>query len=161
MFNDGHAPLVGQGDLPACTVADQVARGQLPRLAPGLYISELTTGREQVVREHLFAIAARLPPNAVITDRSILSGGPVNGVLYLARPGRPRTVELPGCSRRVQQLRQQALDLLPMLGMSAAQADNVFGDPDSQHRLHLPGRSGRIARGELWSAVRVISARRA
>lgn len=35
-------------------------------------------------------------PGAVITDRSAVTGGPVDGVLYLARDGRARDVELPG-----------------------------------------------------------------
>jgi len=35
-------------------------------------------------------------PGAVITDRSAVTGGPADGVLYLARDGRAREVELPG-----------------------------------------------------------------
>lgn len=41
-------------------------------------------------------IAGRMFPGAVITDRSALTGGPVGGVLYLARDGRARSVDLPG-----------------------------------------------------------------
>ncbi len=102
MFNDKELPLLGRADLPASTLADRVARGQLRRLAPGLYTSDLTSDLEQIVRQHLFAIAGALLPGAVITDRSARSGGPVSSVLYLARSGRPRTVELPGCTLRVR-----------------------------------------------------------
>jgi hypothetical protein len=44
----------------------------------------------------VFAIAGRMFPRAVITDRSAITGGPAEGVLYLAHDGRGREAELPG-----------------------------------------------------------------
>jgi hypothetical protein len=49
-----------------------------------------------VVRREWHAIVDRLYAGAVIADRSGVTGGPVDGYLYLAHPARLRETELPG-----------------------------------------------------------------
>jgi hypothetical protein len=88
--------IVFAADVPAATISDRLRRGELVRLATGLYTSEVTSSPAAVVAREWYTIAGRTFPGAVITDRSALTGGPVNGVLYLAHDGRAREVELPG-----------------------------------------------------------------
>lgn len=94
--------LIFSGDLPPATIADRVRRGVLVRLASGVYTTDVDREPAQVVRNNLFDIVGRLVLNAVITDRSARTGAPVDGVLYLARPGRPREIRLPGLVVRVR-----------------------------------------------------------
>lgn len=83
-------------DLPASTISSRVRRGELVRLATGVYTSDVASEPADVVRREWHTIAGRLLPGAVITDRSAPVGGPVDGFLYLARDGRDREVALPG-----------------------------------------------------------------
>jgi hypothetical protein len=73
-----------------------VRRAELARLATGIYTSDVTSDPAAVVAREWHTIAGGIFPNAVITDRSAATGGPVDGVLYLAREGRAREVQLPG-----------------------------------------------------------------
>lgn len=88
--------IVFAADAPAATISDRVRRGELVRLATGVYTSEVTSSPATIVAREWVTIAGRRFPRAVITDRSALTGGPVNGVLYLAHDGRAREVEMPG-----------------------------------------------------------------
>jgi hypothetical protein len=88
--------LVFAADVPSATISDRLRRGQLARLAPGVYTSDVTSDPATVVAREWNAIVGRMFPQSVITDRSALTGGPAAGVLYLAHSGRSRTVELPG-----------------------------------------------------------------
>ena len=88
--------VVFAADLPAATISDRVRRGQLARLGTGVYTSDVTSDPAAVVGREWHAIFGRLFPRAVITDRSAITGGPVEGVLYLAYDGRGRETELPG-----------------------------------------------------------------
>ncbi len=88
--------VVFAGDLPAATLSDRLRRGQLVRLGVGVYTSDVTSGPAAVVTREWHTIFGRMFPSAVITDRSALTGGPVEGVLYLAHDGRGRAVHLPG-----------------------------------------------------------------
>jgi hypothetical protein len=88
--------VVFAGDLPAATISDRVRRGQLVRLGIGVYTSDVTSGPAAVVDQEWHTIFGRIFPSAVITDRSALTGGPVEGVLYLAHEGRGREAPLPG-----------------------------------------------------------------
>jgi hypothetical protein len=90
--------IVFAADVPAATISDRVRRGELVRLATGVYTSDVTSGPVEVVAREWHTIAGGLLPGAVITDRSAVTGGPADGVLYLAREGRAREVELPGLS---------------------------------------------------------------
>jgi len=87
---------VFSGDLPQSTLSNRVARGELVRLAHGVYTTEVHADPKDVVSAQWPEIVGRLLPGAVITDRSARPGAPVDGVLYLARPGRKRDVPLPG-----------------------------------------------------------------
>jgi hypothetical protein len=88
--------VVFSGDLPAATLSDRVHRGQLVRLGVGVYTSDVTSSPAAVVTREWHTIFGRMFPSAVITDRSVLTGGPVEGVLYLAHDGRGREARLPG-----------------------------------------------------------------
>jgi hypothetical protein len=88
--------IVFATDAPAATISDRVRRGELVRLTTGVYTSDVTSGPAAVVAREWHTIAGGMFPGAVITDRSAVTGGPVDGVLYLARNGRAREAELPG-----------------------------------------------------------------
>jgi Fic/DOC family len=88
--------VVFAADLPAATISDRVRRGQLARLATGVYTTDVTSDPAAVVVREWHVIAGRMFPRAVISDRSATTGGPVDGVLYLSREGRGREAELPG-----------------------------------------------------------------
>lgn len=88
--------VVFAADVPAATISSRVRRGELVRLAVGVYTSDVTAGPAAVVAREWHTIVGGMLPRAVITDRSAVTGGPVDGVLYLAREGRDREVELPG-----------------------------------------------------------------
>jgi Fic/DOC family len=80
------------------------ARGELRRLARGLYTPNLDEPAEQLVRRRWYDVAALYFPGAVIVDRSAaLSGPAADGSLFLdvgARPMNPRPVALPGLTLR-------------------------------------------------------------
>lgn len=99
---------------PSSTVSDAVARGEVRRLARGLYTRNLTDPPEQIVRRNLYDVVAGLYPGALIADRSARLGGQptgdgslflvhdrtseavVPGVALRPRPGPPPTeMDLP------------------------------------------------------------------
>jgi hypothetical protein len=88
--------IVFASEAPAATLSERVRRGELVRLATGVYTTDVTSDPAAVTAREWPAIAGGLFPGAVVTDRSVVTGGPVGGVLYLARDGRARDVELPG-----------------------------------------------------------------
>jgi hypothetical protein len=88
--------IVFAADVPAATITDRIRRGELVRLGTGVYTEDATSDPAVVVARDWHSIVGGLLPGAVITDRSAVTGGPVNGVLYLARDGRARDVALPG-----------------------------------------------------------------
>ena len=92
--------IVFAADAPATTISDRVRRAELVRLATGVYTSDVTSDPAAVVAREWHIIAGGMFPGAVITDRSAITGGPIDDVLYLARDGRAREVELPGLRAR-------------------------------------------------------------
>jgi fido (protein-threonine AMPylation protein) len=80
------------------------ARGEIRRLARGLYSTNLDEAPEQLVRRRWYDAAAVYFPGAVIVDRSAAVAGPaVDGSLFLdvgKRPVNPRAVALPGLTLR-------------------------------------------------------------
>lgn len=82
---------------PRSTVSDALARGELRRLARGLYTRNLTDPPERVLRRNLFDVVAALYPGALIADRSARLGGQPaeDGSLFLVHE-RPGETELPG-----------------------------------------------------------------
>ncbi|MDQ2815699.1 MAG: hypothetical protein M3Z75_28610 [Actinomycetota bacterium] len=90
--------IIFAADAPAATISDRVRRGDLTRLATGVYTSDVMSDPAAVVAREWHNIAGRMFAGAVITDRSAVTGGPVNGTLYLAHDSRARRVDLPGLS---------------------------------------------------------------
>ena len=87
--------------VPRSTASDAVARGELRRLARGLYTRNLTDPPEQVIRRNLYDVVASLYPAAVISDRSARLGGrPTgDGSLFLVHD-RAADAVLPGLTLR-------------------------------------------------------------
>jgi hypothetical protein len=80
------------------------ARGEIRRLARGLYSINLDEPAEQLVRRRWYDVAALQFPGAVIVDRSAAAAGPAaDGSLFLdigERPVNPRPIRLPGLTLR-------------------------------------------------------------
>lgn len=76
------------------------ARGEIRRLARGLYSTNIDEPVEQLLRRRWYDVAALYFPGAVIVERSaVLSGPASDGSLFLdsgPTPVRPRPVKLPG-----------------------------------------------------------------
>jgi hypothetical protein len=88
--------LVLAGDLPAMTISRMEKRGELHRLARGAYTT--AADPQRFVSTNVHVVAGRLFPNGVITDRSAVTGGPIDGRLYLSSPSGARSLDLPGLS---------------------------------------------------------------
>jgi Fic/DOC family protein len=88
--------IIFTGDLPRQTISDRVRRGELRALTTGVYTTDMASTSETIVARYWHIIVGRLFPDAVITDRSALTGGKVGDYLYLAHNRRTREVELPG-----------------------------------------------------------------
>jgi len=86
--------IVFAEDLPDSTIHDRVARGDLVRLARGIYTTDIDTDRSAVVRDSWREIVGRRFPDAVVTDRSAVWAQPHDGYLFLAS-SRDATLELP------------------------------------------------------------------
>ncbi|HEY2042568.1 MAG TPA: Fic family protein [Jatrophihabitans sp.] len=88
--------IVFAADQPAATISRRVARGALRRLASGVYTTDVNVEPTAVIKREWHTIVGGLLPAAVITDRSAPTGGPVDGILYLAHEARNREINLPG-----------------------------------------------------------------
>jgi fido (protein-threonine AMPylation protein) len=79
-------------------------RGEIRRLARGLYTSNLDESAERLVRRRWYDVGALYFPGAVIVDRSAVLAGPADdGSLFMdigLRPVNPRRVALPGLTLR-------------------------------------------------------------
>jgi hypothetical protein len=79
-------------------------RGEIRRLARGLYTTNLHEPAEQLVRRRWYEVAALYFPGAVIVDRSAVLARPTeDGSLFLdigSGPTNPRAVALPGLTLR-------------------------------------------------------------
>lgn len=80
------------------------ARGEIRRLARGLYSTNLDEPADQLVRRRWYDAAALYFDDAVVVDRSAATAGPSHdGSLFLdigARPVNPRPIRLPGLTLR-------------------------------------------------------------
>ncbi len=80
------------------------ARGEIRRLARGLYTPNLDEPAERLMRRRWYDAAALYHPQAVIVDRSAVLAGPApDGSLFLdvgPRPVNPRPTVLPGLTLR-------------------------------------------------------------
>jgi hypothetical protein len=79
-------------------------RGEIRRLARGLYSTNLEETPEQLLRRRWYDVAALYFPGAVVVDRSAAAAGPApDGSLFLdsgPTPANPRPVSLPGLTLR-------------------------------------------------------------
>jgi fido (protein-threonine AMPylation protein) len=95
-----------------------VKRGEIRRLAQGLYTSNLDEPAERLLQRRWYDVAALYFPESVIVDRSAVLAGPADdGSLFLdvgSRPRNPRPVALPG------------LTLRPRNGPGPVQGDTEF-----------------------------------
>jgi len=95
-------------------------RGEIRRLAHGLYSTNLDEAPEQLLRRRWYDVAALYFPGAVIVDRSAAVSGPAaDGSLFLdsgPTPANPRPVKLPG------------LTLRPRSGPGPIEGDMEFAD---------------------------------
>ena len=95
-------------------------RGEIRRLAHGLYSTNLDEPPEQLLRRRWYDVAALYFPGAVIVDRSAAVSGPAaDGSLFLdsgPTPANPRPVKLPG------------LTLRPRSGPGPIEGDMEFAD---------------------------------
>jgi len=132
------------GAAPRSTLSDAVARGELRRLARGLYTRNLTDAPEEVIRRNLYDVVAALYPGALISDRSARLGArrTDDGSLFLVHD-RSSDASLPG------------LTLRPRRGPAAV--DNDLPLPAGLHMSSVPrallenaalsrGRRGRMPR---------------
>ena len=93
-----HLPeIFGSGAAPRSTISDAVARGEIRRLARGVYTRNLTDPLDVVVSRNLFDAVAAVRPGAAIADRSVRLGArpAPDGSLFLVHE-RTTEVELPG-----------------------------------------------------------------
>lgn len=142
--------LLFRGDHPASTITNRVNRGELVRLAPGVYTTDVVRDPAAVVRDHLFEIVRRLMPDGIVTDRSARTGTAVDGV------SRANGSRQDDPSVYVKAMRY-AHDFTASVDFSAyGEAKrqltdaNAFEDPDSAHRLQILGRRPAAAQHALW-----------
>lgn len=88
-------PIIFADDLPDSTLHDRVSRGELVRLARGVYSTEIDADPGDTVRRSWRDIVGRRFPAAVVTDRSAVWAQPHDGYLYVAS-AREGTLDLPG-----------------------------------------------------------------
>ncbi len=123
-------------------------RGEIRRLARGLYSTNLDEPAEQLIRRRWYDVAALYFPRAVIADRSAFLAGPTgDGSLFLdsgPRPVRPRPVELPG------------LTLRPRSGPGPVDGDMPFVDlfMSSRPRMYLDNMRPSRARASVRRTLR-------
>ena len=82
-------------DVPDSTMHDRFNRGELVRLARGVYSTDVETDPSDVVRRTWREIVGRRFPDAVVTDRSAVWAQPHDGYLFITS-ARDGTLELPG-----------------------------------------------------------------
>ncbi len=88
----------------AVAVSRAVDKGQLRKLAPRVYTSNLTDAPETIIRRNLWLIVGGLVPDGLIADRTALENGPASdGSLFLVSADRFRDIALPGITVKVRQ----------------------------------------------------------
>lgn len=87
--------IIFPDDLPDSTLHDRVRRGELVRLARGVYATEVDADPREVVRRSWREIVGRRFPDPVVTDRSAMWAQPHDGYLFIAS-AREGSLELPG-----------------------------------------------------------------
>lgn len=86
--------LLFSSDAAYASVSRLAKAGRAVKLATGLYVVDAALPPPALVTRHLWAIVNHYWPGAVVTDRSALAGGPVEGWLFLSHPDPPRRTDL-------------------------------------------------------------------
>lgn len=155
------------------------ARGEIRRLARGLYTPNLDEPAEQLVGRRWYDAAALYFPDAVVVDRSAALTGPASdGSLFLDvgdRPVNPRPVELPGLTLRPRngagavdgdapfmglRMSSSARAMLENLGPSRSRGGvrRTLGGAEVEQRLERLARvRGEQALNELRDEARAIA----
>lgn len=102
-------------DLPRSTISDRLARGELARLARGIYTTDTNSPATDVVGRAWKTIVSRSFPDAVVTDRSAPDALPRDGYLFVVSP-KAGTLDLPG------------LTVVVRAGPGPAEGDISLGD---------------------------------
>ncbi len=87
--------IVFADDVPDSTLHDRFTRGEIVRLARGIYSTDVDADPSDVVRRAWREIVGRRFPHAVVTDRSAVWAQPHDGYLFIAS-ARDGSLELPG-----------------------------------------------------------------
>lgn len=135
--------IVLAADQPSATISRRVARGELRRLATGVYTTDVDSDPSLVTKREWHTIVGGMLPGAVITDRSGPTGGIVDGVLYLSHRARDRAISLPG------------LTVLARRGIGA-----VDGDAELPGGLFLASNGRALAENTRASRARNKQVRR-
>ena len=138
--------VFGAAAVPRSTVFDAVARGEVRRLARGLYTRNLIDSPELVLRRNLYDVVAAVYPSAVISDRSARLGArPTDdGSLFLVHE-RIADAVLPG------------LTLRPRRGPAAVEGDLPL--PAGLHMSSVPRallENAALSRGRQGRAPRTL-----
>jgi hypothetical protein len=154
-------------------------RGEIRRLARGLYSTNLDEVPEQLLRRRWYDVAALYFPGAVIVDRSGAVAGPASdGSLFLDSgplPANPRPVRLPGLTLRPRRGPGPVAGDMEFAGLRMASPARIAlenirpsrarsGVPRTLRREELEERLDRLARvrgdralGDLRDAAREIA----
>lgn len=89
------------------------ARGQLRKLHPGVFTSNLDAPADSVVLRHWLQIVGHLLPGGVISYRSAFDGRPFDGRVQITRNRTRRRIELPGLKVDVRPGAPAASDVGP------------------------------------------------
>lgn len=107
-------PLVFASSTDKDVIARALRRGDLVRVGPGIYVSEIDTPVAEVVKRRLWDIVGQVMPGAVIVDRSARDGGlGAGGILYVA-------------ADRARPLALEGVTVYPRRGVGALEGDMVL-----------------------------------
>jgi len=121
-----------------------VRSGRLRKLLPRVYTSNFEDSDEAIVHRNLYPILGGLYPNAVLSHRTALEGGPTTSNEIFLTYGYRRTVELPGITVRLLKGPGPLKDDMPFLG-------NLF--MASRHRAFLENL--QVSRGSSSASKRL------
>lgn len=128
-------------------ISRSVKSGLLRKLLPRVYTSNFEDSDEAIVHRNLYPILGRLYPNAVLSHRTALEGGPTESKeIFMTYPYR-RTVDLPGITVRLLKGPGALEDDMPFLG-------NLF--MASRHRAFLENL--QVSRGSASAPKRLSKA---
>lgn len=155
------------------------SRGEIRRLARGLYSTNLDEPVERLIKRRWIDVAALYFPGAVVVDRSAVLAAPTSdGLLFLdsgPAPARPSRVDLPGLSLRPRSGPGPVAGDMPFAKLTMSGQPRMFldnmrpsrarsGSPRTLRRDELEERLDKIAQvrgdaalNELRDAAREIA----